>query len=106
MKGVILNFEGTDDPQTSWENLKHAIKSFCVNFSKRLSRSVKEKIKRIEQEIQDIENKDSLLIDMNRKRYLENELSELIDKKTFGAQIRSRANWIEQGEKILRIFLD
>ena len=99
MKDFILNFEGTDDPQTSWENLKHAIKSFCVNFSKRLSRSVKEKIKRIEQEIQDIENMDSLLIDMNRKRDLENELSELIDKKTFGAQIRSRANWIEQGEK-------
>ena len=43
MKDFILNFEVTDDPQTSWENLKHAIKSFYVNFSKRLSRSVKEK---------------------------------------------------------------
>ena len=85
MKDFILHFQDTDDSQTSWENLKQAIKS----FSKRLSRSVKEKIKRIEKEIIEIENKDSFLMDINRKRDLENELSEQIDKKTSGAQIRS-----------------
>ena len=56
MKDFILNFEGT----------------VLCKFFKTLSRSVKEKIKRIEQEIQDIENMDSLLIDMYRKSDLEN----------------------------------
>ena len=36
---------------------------------------------------------------MNLKRNLELELALLLDKKSKGAQIRSRANWIEQGEK-------
>lgn len=44
-------------------------------------------------------------INMNRKRELETELSELINKKAKGAPIRSRANWIENGEKNNAYFL-
>lgn len=38
------------------------------------------------------------IIDTNKKRQLEKELKELIDKKAKGAQIRSRAKWIDEGE--------
>lgn len=34
-------------------------------------------------------------LNMNRKRSLEHELSELINEKAEDAQLRSRANWIE-----------
>ena len=44
-------------------------------------------------------------MNMNRKRNLENELNRLIDNKAKGAQIRSRANWIEQGETNSSYFL-
>lgn len=42
---------------------------------------------------------------MNRKRELETQLSYLIDKKANGAQIRSRAKWIQEGEKNTNFFL-
>jgi hypothetical protein len=42
---------------------------------------------------------------MNKKRKLENELTELINKKAKGAQIRSRAKWIVDGEKSTSYFL-
>ena len=36
-------------------------------------------------------------ISINRKRDLEYQLSNLHDKKTKGAQIRSRAKWVQEG---------
>ena len=42
---------------------------------------------------------------MNRKRELENQLNELIDTKSKGAQIRLRANWVNEGEKNTKYFL-
>ena len=43
---------------------------------------------------------------MNEKKNpLENELSKLYDKKSKGAQIRSRVKWIEEGERNTSYFL-
>ena len=44
-------------------------------------------------------------IDMNKKQKLESELKELINKKAKGAQIRSRAKWIDEGETNTAFFL-
>lgn len=59
----------------------------------------------IEKEISEIELLPHHLINMNRKRELETQLSYLIDKKANGAQIRSRAKWIQEGEKNTNFFL-
>ena len=45
------------------------------------------------------------MIDMNKKRDLEPQLNILYDKKATGAQIRSRAKWINEGEKNTKFFL-
>ena len=42
---------------------------------------------------------------MNEKKTLENELSQLYDKKSKGAEIRSRVKWIEEGERNTSYFL-
>ena len=42
---------------------------------------------------------------MNKKLKLESELKELINKKAKGAQIRSRAKWIDEGETNTAFFL-
>lgn len=42
---------------------------------------------------------------MIRKRNLETQLNELYDRKSKGAQIRSRAKWINEGEKNTKYFL-
>ena len=34
MKSYIKNFDNlSEDPQVSWENLKHGIKSYCIKYS-------------------------------------------------------------------------
>ena len=43
---------------------------------------------------------------MNVKKKLESELNEMYNEMAKGAQIRSKSKWIEEGEKILYIFLD
>ena len=55
--------------------------------------------------LQDIEDKPANEINMNEKKTLENELSQLYDKKSKGAQIRSRVKWIEEGERYTSYFL-
>ena len=89
----------------SWENLKREIKTKCISFSKKISKSHKNQIKSIQEEIERIESLPFENINMIKKRKLENELTELINKKAKGAQIRSRAKWIVDGEKSTSYFL-
>ena len=75
-----------------------------MNFAKKFQKNIKQKILYLEKEITNIEESPSEDIDMLRKRDLEKELSDLCDDKFKGAQIRSRARWIEEGEKNQDIF--
>ena len=51
----------------------------------------------IENELSNIENSQYQNIDMNRKRQLEAELSDMYDSKCKGAFIRSRSHWVKRG---------
>ena len=68
-------------------------------------KDINKKIWGLEKQIFDIENSSSIDINMNRKRELENQLNEIIYTKSRGAQIRSRANWVNEGEKNTKYFL-
>ena len=93
MKCYLSNYTFNElEPLESWETLKRNIKIFCIDFSRKTNKSTKKDIAYLQSEIQKIEELQADNIDMNRKRNLENELTKLIDKKTKGAQIRSRAN--------------
>ena len=88
------------DPHQRWEENNASIKTFCINvFSKLNSKANKHIIADLQKRITKIEESKSEDIDMNLKRNLESELALLLDKKSKGAKIRSRANWIEQGKK-------
>ena len=108
MKEYIINTQFTDaenEPHKKWEFLKCKIKTFCIHFSSKQNKSMKTKISSIEKEISEIENLNHVDVNMNRKRHLENELNLLIDNRAKGAQIRSRINWTEKGEKNTSYFL-
>ena len=76
--------------------MKYDVKQFSMNYAKKYQKNIKEKICYLEKAISDIEESSSETFDMNKKRELKSELSELCDNKFKGAQIRSRAQWIEK----------
>ena len=88
------------------ELFKIKVKDFSINFAKYYQNSMKAKICRIENEINDIEESESQTFDMNRKRQLELQLNALYDEKCKGAQERSRAKWVKEGEKNTKYFFD
>ena len=98
MKGLLDNFESKENAHDAWEALKTKIKNYSVCYSKSVNKTYKCKIKQLENDICEIEKSNSEKINMNKKRKLESELKELINKKAKGAQIRSRAKWIDEGE--------
>ena len=102
MKRIIKEFDSNENSQLLWESLKIKMKNYSQQYSKIVSKSCKRQINYLENEISIIEKSDN---DMNKKRKLESELKELIDKKAKGAQIRSRANWIDRGETNSSFFL-
>ena len=63
------------------------------------------KTNKLEKELNDIETGNSTNINMNRKRDIEKELDKLYEHKAKGAQIRSKAKWIADGEKNTKFFL-
>ena len=99
----VTNMIDIDDID-KWELLKIKAKDFSINFAKCYRNDMKTKIQNIEKEISLIEESDSLTFDMNRKRQLELQLSMLYDEKCKGAQVRSRAKWIKEGEKSTKYF--
>ena len=107
VKDIIQNVkESIDDSHLSkWETLKYNVKTFSLQFAKNFQKCIKQKICTLEKEITDIEDSPSDTIDMVKKKELEKQLSELCNDKFKGAQIRSRAKWIEQGEKNSNYFL-
>ena len=93
-------------PHERWETIKHVIKEFSIEFSKKKSRSLKNNVIDIENKIKQIEEMPYNEINHTKKQSLEKELNEIYERKSKGAYIRSRANWIRYGDKCTSYFLN
>lgn len=65
---------------------------------------MKQKILLIENELEKIESQRYLNMNMTRKKRFRNQLDKLYKNKLKGAQIRSRAKWIDEGGKFIDFF--
>ncbi len=116
IKSVITNvkkdFSNILDKRRLWDFCKVRIKEESIKWSQKCTKQHKEQIKVIEKELAETENdiarssEPEILTKLNIKR------EDLILKhnsfyhlKAKGAQIRSRAKWVEQGEKNTKYFL-
>ena len=104
IKSIIENLED-DDPIAKWETFKMKVKEFSIRYSKASLNEERKKTNNLEKELNDIETGNSTNINMNRKREIEKELDKLYEHKAKGAQIRSKAKWIADGEKNTKFFL-
>ena len=108
LKGINDIIEKLDiflDPISRWEMLNYQVKDFSMHFSKSFSNNAKRKIETIQKSIENIENLPSSQINMTAKKKLEKELDKLQDKAAKGAQIRSKAQLINEGERNTKFFL-
>ena len=105
IRDEIENSKEMNDPKVRWERLKICIKNFCLSFSKHKSKIEKQRINFVENQLKLLESKHYTEIDMRYKRQLEKEVDDHYEKKCKGAYVRSRALWIEKGEKSNSYFL-
>ena len=93
-----------------WDLCKIRIKEYSIQFGISLSRNTKTQIKQLQNEIDeidkeiiknDIKEKDPITI---KRRELKSNLDLLLINKAKDAQIRSRAEWVEQGGRSANYF--
>ena len=114
IRNCILSYKTKYDKLYShkifWEILKINIREVSLHFGQQKGKLQNNRLAAIEKRLKQIENE---LIDNNcnetlkhEKDQLESEVNDFYDRKTKGAQIRSRATWIENGEKNTRYFFN
>jgi len=94
-----------------WDYLKLKFKQYSIWYSINQAKLFNDQCKKVESQLDDIDDKLANSIDQDnnlikRRRTLKNELDELYEKKAKGYQIRSRAKWVEKGEKSSQYFLN
>ena len=100
-----LKLQEIVDARMKWEYVKNLIKNFSMSYSRKKAKEKRKRIRFIESQIQDIEKKLHTDINMRYKRELEKEVDDYYQQKCEGAYIRSRAVWLEKGEKSTSYFL-
>ena len=115
IKQVISDFIATKaqedtSPHTLWETLKCSIRGETIKFCALRKKILNRKQYLLESKINAMESllniclnseKDTLLSRISNSR---NDLDQLIQISANGAAIRSRACWVELGEKTLNVF--
>lgn len=100
--GFILEENKDANPQILWETIKCVIRGDTIRYSVKKARERKKLEIELEKEIDRLENLYCQSLDpqdlatLNVKK---RELESLYDYKAKGAMIRSKARWIEDGEK-------
>lgn len=104
----FLEYESISDDRIRWELIKFEIRKFAQNYCKQKAKDNRARLKNIENTVNEleiklgedpsVENKDAWI---NAKNNLEAEY----DHITQGIMIRTRADWVEQGEKSNKYFL-
>ncbi len=107
LKEVEYNY--INDARVKWELMKFEIKSESVNYSKRKAKIKRKLESELESRLGEIdviicnnENPDDTLL--NEYCEIKKTLDQIAEQKTKGAIVRSRADWIEHGEKSSEYF--
>lgn len=101
-------YSDIDDKRLFWELIKFETRSFTQKYCKCKAKERNEEVRKLESKLKEAENQ----LDMNpteeNKTVWENvkaELNEYYEYVTKGIIVRSRANWVEKGEKSNKFFL-
>ena len=95
-----------------WEMVKLAVRGSTIQYSARVQKSDKNKIEVLQRKVKQMQDKlqniPTILIDSNiaQIKALQKEINEILNKKSMGAVIRSRANWEHYADRPSKYFLN
>ena len=90
-----------------WDNLKYEIKKYSIGFSQKRSKERKMKERGIHKELEDeLQKVREGQEDINKIAFLEDELKRIEEQTFKGAMIRSRANYMVEGERCTKFFFN
>ena len=105
VENVLAEFECTNiSRRIIWDILKLKVKEFSIRYCKLKACEKRCRIREVERRLKMLRNELSHTV-CEERRILEEELDLLYTNKAKGAQVRSRAEWVEQGEKNNKFFL-
>ena len=106
---TITEYKNIKYKRLQWEVFEMNVKEFSIKYSIALSKQTKADIVQSQKRLDDInslinndEYNDDIILE---KSQLEKYLNDYYEKKAKGYQIRSRAKWIQEGEKSTKYFL-
>ena len=92
-----------------WEILKINIKESSINYSKQHKKKISKRECYLQERLDVLEDKinhqDCNMIYKEEHDKITNELREIYDRKVRGSQIRSKARWVEDGERSSKYFM-
>lgn len=99
----VMDMEDFSSYIQKWEFFKYKIRQYSIAYSKDLKKSQRQAELQLIKKLNDTCKKPTLT-DSDKQTHLtlQTDLDDIYARKTKGAFIRSRARWIEEGEKILR----
>lgn len=98
----IKNYMNITSYSSRWEYFKFKVREFSIQFNKTKSRQKREFEVKLVQDISECCNRTVISdADKNKLISLQSKFDDLYLKRAQGAHVRSRARWIEEGEKTL-----
>ena len=85
--------------QLKWELLKHEIRKFAIDYTKRKARERRKQQAYLESELKKRENNLESSENLRKYESLKNDLELTYNHIAEGVRLRSKCDWHEQGEK-------
>ena len=108
IKHTYEEYNDIENERLKWDLCKIRIKEYSIKYCCTKAMKSRDKIQSIQRELKKIEEIGDEQSKETRKEHqqLTSDLEVLLLEKAIGAQIRSRAEWIETGEKSTKYFLN
>ena len=108
--GMSKNIDYMANPHIIWETLQATLRGTIIKYSKKVKRDKTNRTHELEQKISELDQKITSgyanIEKLEKLRELNTDLIEIRKEELKGALIRSRAEWLDLGEKPSKFFLN
>ena len=92
--------------QLKWELLKHEIRKFTIDYTKRKAKERRKQRALLESELEKLENNLESSENLRKYESLKSDLELIYHHIAEGVRLRTKCDWYEHGEKSTKLFLN